>query len=148
MADEKLVEMIKYAVSKFNAWQEDMRKNEPGSMVNLSGADFSVCNLDGIDLFHVVLEGADFRGASLRGANLEGACLLKAILFEADLTNARMTSACVSEADLSEANLSGVALRGVEGLESACFDGAIVEPKAQHVILAAVAESMRDPVKK
>ena len=145
MADQKLVDMIKRSVEEFNAWQDDRRMENPNAKTDLSKADFSLCKLDGIDFFGANLEDAKLQGASLRSANLVGGSLFGANLMDADLTNAKFGTVCVSGADFTDANLTGVELRATEGLESACFSGATVEPKAQKVILAAVAESMRDP---
>lgn len=143
MADERLVEMLKRSVKDFGVWRVNVR-HDPAE-IDLSGADFSDCRLDGACLSGVNLQGANFRGAHLCGATLQDADLTRANLIGADLSGATLGGACISGADFDRANLTGVEFRGVEGLETACFCEATVEPKAQRVILAAVAESMRDP---
>ncbi|MFA5184944.1 MAG: pentapeptide repeat-containing protein [Patescibacteria group bacterium] len=145
MANKMLVDMIKRSVVKFNAWRAKERGRNPEAVIDLSGADLSCCKLDGIDFFKCVLEHASLKNASLVKANLMGASLTDTVLIAANLTDAQIMGACVASADFTDADLTGVTLRGVEGLETACFNGAFVEPKAQQVILAAVAESMRDP---
>jgi len=144
MADARLVEMLKRTVTEFAAWRDNLKEDGPHAPIDLAGADFSGCYLDGVNLFNAELVGAKFVGARLRSANLCGANLSLADFTSADLRGANLAGACVSDADFDEANLSQVQLRDVEGLETACFNGATVEPKAQRVILAAIAESMRD----
>jgi uncharacterized protein YjbI with pentapeptide repeats len=145
MADKNLVDMIRRSVSEFNTWRKNKREKNPEAQIDLSGADLSIINLDGIDFFNCILERANLRTTSLQNVNFTRASLTDATLVKARLSGAKFDSACVAGADFTDADLTRVTLRGVEGLETACFYNAIVEPKAQKIILAAVAESMRDP---
>jgi uncharacterized protein YjbI with pentapeptide repeats len=69
--------------------------------------DLAEAPLDGLQLRHVVLVGANVRGASLQRAVLVGADLR-----EADLRWANLTDACLEEADLGGADLREACLWG------------------------------------
>jgi len=78
---------------------------------DLSYANLSHANLNGVDLSLADLNSTDLRGANLTkadltGADLTGADLKSANLFKADLRGAKLDQANLTWAKLSEANLS------------------------------------------
>ena len=70
--------------------------------------------LNGADLIHANLKGADLKGADLSHANLKGANLNSANLKGADLSHANLKGANLKGADLSHANLKGANLKGAD----------------------------------
>ncbi len=56
-------------------WNEFRKKQRPGFVPNLNGANLAQLNLQGFDLSGAYLENADLRGADLSGADLRGARL-------------------------------------------------------------------------
>lgn len=112
----------------------------------LTGANFSWAQLQGVLLDDANLEGAAFAGAqvqdgslnravlnsaSLRGAKLQGARLAAAKLCSADLSSARLekadlSSAVLRQARLQKADLSGANLQGAD-LRGADLSGAILD---------------------
>ncbi len=79
---------------------------------DLSGADFSGCDLGGADFTDAILTGANFSNANLSEADFTGATLDTANLREANLTGAKFDGADLTKADLSAANLSQASLAG------------------------------------
>ena len=75
-------------------------------------ADFSSCDLRGVDLSYANLRYANLSGANLSYANLSGAYLLYADLRDANLSYANLSYANLSGAYLSGADLGGAYLRG------------------------------------
>ncbi len=85
-------------------------RGEGGARADLSGADLSDANLDGVDL-----RGADLSDANLRGADLCGADLRGVDLHEADLSDANLCYAYLCGADLRGANLTNIKMWGTIG---------------------------------
>lgn len=100
---------------------------------NLSYADLSYANFEGVDLEGAVLSYADLRGANLKGSDFKGADFSHAFLkgadlrgvelSNADLRGADLSYACLRRADLSYADLRGANL-GYAGLSNADLKGA------------------------
>lgn len=94
------------------------RKN--GTVLNLSGADFTGADWSGVDftsgayqgLFNSQILGADFRSVRLVGANLFRVDLACANLRGADLSGAVLTRANLYTSLLENANLTNTDLRG------------------------------------
>lgn len=74
-------------------WNDFRKKQPPGFVPNLNGAQLAHLKLQGFDLSGALLEDADLRGADLTGANLQ---------------NARLKGARLEGATLNGANLKGV----------------------------------------
>ena len=82
------------------------------TMANLNGLDLRGANLEKAEFFEAHLKGANLEGANLRdanfrrarldGANLKGACLIGAQILRAVLTDANFR-----EANLTETHFSG-----------------------------------------
>ncbi len=119
MANTEHVEIVKQGKSAIDAW----RAKNPGTRLDLSGADLSAANLSGADL-----SGADLSRANLGGANLiradlsegslSGANLSEAHLWFADLRRTNLDNSCTDNAALAFTILANVDLSTVKGLES------------------------------
>ena len=116
MANPEHLKILKQGVTAWNKW----RKENPGVIPDLTGANLAeahlvFADLRGANLSRAELDRSDFRGADLRGANLREADLHSAILRLANLVGATLKTsdfrgayligADVSEAYLGEANL-------------------------------------------
>ena len=77
-------------------------------------ADFSHCDLSGVNLRDAYLSYANLRGANLRDANLRDADLSGADLSGANLSDAYLSYANLRDANLSDANLRDAYLRDAE----------------------------------
>ena len=102
--------------------------------------DWHECDLKGADLPYKILSGsnlskADFSGANLEGvvfiqADLTGANLSGANLSSADLRDAILKGANLSEADVSDVDLTGTDLSGAIWTDGqTCAEGSIGECK-------------------
>lgn len=117
MADREHLERLEQGVAVWNAWKE---ANNLQVRPDLSGADLSKRDLEGIYLGRANLSGANLEQANLgnawmseanfSGANLDGAYLVNAYLRVADLSNAKMNRADARDASFLRANLSNVDL--------------------------------------
>lgn len=95
------IELLKQGAATWNQW----RKDDPGIIPNLRGA-----NLIGEKLIGANLTYADLADADLSGANLTGASFFGARLTGTDLRRVVLVDANFIVADLREANLSGANL--------------------------------------
>ena len=77
-------------------------------------ADFSHCDLSGVNLRDAYLSYANLRGANLRDANLRDADLSGADLSGANLSDAYLSYANLSDANLRDAYLRDAYLRDAE----------------------------------
>ena len=78
------------------------RKDERCFAKPIPNADFSECNLAGVDF-----SGADLRGANFKNANLIGAKLSKANLSKANLSGTLLAGADLKQTNFESANLTG-----------------------------------------
>ncbi|HLK58599.1 MAG TPA: pentapeptide repeat-containing protein [Chthonomonadaceae bacterium] len=107
MANQEHIHLLKCGSDHWNAW----RRQNPGVTPDLSGADLTHFNLDGMDFFetnfhHAILHHATARHAEFTRADLTGADLLSAKLHHADFCAADLYKAKLYQADLSFTNLS------------------------------------------
>lgn len=72
---------------------EDWRRENPGSVMDLSGADLSYRSFKRTDFSGANCRNTDFMGCDLRLANFEGSDLTKASLFRAVTTHANFRGA-------------------------------------------------------
>ena len=82
--------------------------------VNLSQASLQEIDLEGANLQGAMLCRADLQGANLKGAQLRDADLTQAKLMGANLTGADLQGATVCEANLQGADLKGAKLCGAD----------------------------------
>lgn len=113
MTNPEQLEILKQGVKIWNRW----RAENPGAIIDLSGADLyradlNRINFNGANLERAFFEKADLVEADLIGANLSQANLIDAHLFEADLTGANLSRANLFGADLLGANLSCADMTG------------------------------------
>ena len=87
-------------------------------------ADFSYCDLTGLDLSDTVLKGIDFTGAVAVAANFEDSTCTECIFRDTDLTAAKFAGADVSNAIFHGAKCYAADLEGVTGLPDAIIDKA------------------------
>ncbi len=124
MANEEHCQLLKSSVVVWNAW----RRENPDCVPDLSGADFSQC-----DLSHADLRFANCYQTNFSKATLESAILYQANLNEADLrkshamnTNLRFATlyyAKLTDSDMSGADLSHISAYDVNAT-NARFDKA------------------------
>lgn len=114
MADKKHLSLIGQGVVVWNQW----RKGNPIGRPDLRGANLSLANLSGANLFQVDLRGADLSRANLSRADLSGANLRWASLFQADLSSANLRWANVGWSIFGNVDLSQV-----KGLKSIHHEG-------------------------
>ncbi|MBI4301554.1 MAG: pentapeptide repeat-containing protein [Chloroflexi bacterium] len=81
MEKAELLELIKKDVAKFN----QMRRDNPREVIDLSGTNLEGINLEEANLSHANLRGANLKNARLNGVNLHSADLTDADLRGADL---------------------------------------------------------------
>ena len=81
---------------------EDLSLEDTLYVADLSGAELTDLELDGVMLW----------ASDLAGANLTGSSLAYAVLRGSDLTNANLTDVNMTGADLTNARLRGAKLRG------------------------------------
>lgn len=108
MANATHVAMLKEGVKAWNQWRRENR----GTIPDLSRASLDHANLSGANLQNANLEVAHLTHADLRNANLEGARLLGAWLDASDLRKANLAGADLFGAYLSHADLRNADLRG------------------------------------
>jgi len=116
MANPEHLKILKQGVKAWNRW----RNSKKGSYPDLSEADLSGLNLEGIDLNtsdlggssveRTILSNADFGYSNLRNANLIGSKLDRAILADVKLNEADLTEASLEDADLCDADLTDAKL--------------------------------------
>jgi uncharacterized protein YjbI with pentapeptide repeats len=104
MAVVQQLEMLTRSVSEWNQW----RQSNPGTKVDLSGADLAGRDLREANLSAANLSGADLHGAILVQANLESANVGMANLRDADLTHARIVATDFGGSDVAGADLHRV----------------------------------------
>ena len=114
MANEVHVRVL---LSGREQW-EFARKERPGTVPDLSGADLGGANLRDFDLTGANLKGANLSGADLGNAGLWTLTILPRVEFDLLAPPPRQVSV---EADLSGANLSGANLNGA--VRGANFSG-------------------------
>jgi hypothetical protein len=105
MANQEQVEILRQGVEVWNKWRED----NPDVKIDLSGANFSLENLIGINF-----DGADISSAILIGAYLNRAILRNANLSSANLSSTNLSHANLICADLIRTGLSGAILSGAD----------------------------------
>lgn len=115
MANLDHLSMLETGVEAWNQW---IYVN-PRRHLDLSEANLSKKNLEGIllrkaNLFKVNLSGSSLVGANLREANLSRANLGEVDLSKADLREADLSGANLSQANLSQANLNRANLRNAD----------------------------------
>jgi uncharacterized protein YjbI with pentapeptide repeats len=94
MADKIQFELLKRAVSAWNAWRAEHTDVQPDlAEANFLGIDLIGANLAGADLRKADLRGTNLTDASLAGAHLEGATFFRATLDRADLSGAHLEGA-------------------------------------------------------
>lgn len=103
MANPEHLAKLKEGVEAWNTW----RKERPGIVPNLEGAELERVNLQGVSFWKVNLKDADFLEANLKGANFRAANLESASLWEANLEGADFHGANLKAASLWGANLEG-----------------------------------------
>lgn len=113
MANPEHLAILKQGVEVWNKW----RKEHPGELPNLEGAQLENKNLSAANLEGAVLAGAKLRMAflirtSLREANCHGADLAGARLLWADMSDADFSAADLRESNLTEAQFRRTNLAG------------------------------------
>lgn len=116
MANPEHLKILKQGVKAWNRW----RNSKGGSYPDLSKADLSGLNLEGIDLNTsdlsrsslkgTILYNADLSYSNLRNANLLEGKLSRAILADVELNEADLTKANLEDADLYDADLTDAKL--------------------------------------
>lgn len=98
-------------------------RENPGTPLDLEGADLSGLDLEGCLLGEANLVGANLSGTNLRRANLGGANLRGA-----DLRNADVRDTALHRARLQEADLRGISLEAIGvGRQLMCASAATFE---------------------
>jgi uncharacterized protein YjbI with pentapeptide repeats len=97
VASDAHLKELKQGIKHWNLWRKRRFSEKP----DLSGADLSSLNLQGINLI-----GANLSRCNLSATNLSGAYLSCANLSGAYLTEANISQANLSKADLTKADLS------------------------------------------
>ncbi len=115
MAVQAHVDMLAAGVDAWNAW----RRDHPGLVPDLSGADLRRVDCFAADLSRARLARANLVGqvlslADLSGADLREASLLDARLVEVRLGGADLRAAVLSRARIVDAELAGADLRGAD----------------------------------
>ena len=99
---------------------------QKGQRAFLHNADLAKANLESSNLREALLMRVNFRKACLVGANLREAYLMSADLCYADISNA----------DFREADLRGIVnISKGKGLDSANFEGALLDEKTKQFLL-------------
>ena len=94
-----LVQALRQGVETYN----QLRKQHPADALDLSGGDFSGCDLRGALLGRMDLRGCNFSNADLTDANLS----------HSDLTGANLRGARIDNVNLHKAILTGADFQGV-----------------------------------
>ena len=98
MANKKQLNRLKKGVEGWNQW----RRENPGVVVDLRGADLVKVYLTGADLVEAYLSGADLTGAYLTGAHLRRADLRRANLSGANLHRAKLGKTAFGNTTLTD----------------------------------------------
>ena len=93
-------------------------------------------NLEGADLFGADLYCVNLWRSNLLGAQLVEAILVNAYLEGADLEGANLSRAILRDTTFSGANLFLADFTGCTGIDSADFQGAFMDDKLRHYIIA------------
>jgi len=93
MANPEHVEIVRQGADAIAEW----RRQNPGVMLDLSGADLSRADLSGFDLMGADLTRADLSRTDLRGATLRTAELAKAHFAEATFGSTRLLNCDLSQ---------------------------------------------------
>ena len=99
MANSEHLALIEQGVTTWNHWY----KSKPKVVPDLSGANLSQLNLQGIDLRGANLTQVNFSNTDLREANLTRANLNRASLLKANLNNANLSKANLDYVIFSQA---------------------------------------------
>lgn len=113
----KMIAMAKESVNQFNKGREI----HPELKIDLAQADFSDCDLQGINFSNVSLGMCSFIGANLQDADLSGANFFKSRLIEANMQKAKMDGANVAFADFTGADLKEASMVNLQGLQQSKF---------------------------
>ena len=84
------------------------------SSADLTGAVFYRADLDGVALFQLSLNNAQFVKAKLIRADLSGSALFESDLINADLSGANLSASLLIDASLINADLTGADLTGAD----------------------------------
>lgn len=106
MAREEHLALLKLGPEKWNGW----RRENPGEVVDLTGADLTKKDLRGFDLSKARLMGAQLTEALLDRANLSSANLKNAVLAHASLNDANLTHSILDDARLAFAGMEKAVL--------------------------------------
>ena len=118
MANPEHVELVKQGAEAIARWREqNLEECLYFSVLDLSGANLILANLNGADLSRADLVIAKIRGVNLSGAdlseaNLSGVDVTGADLIEADLSFSNLRGANLNRANLSRANLAEADFNG------------------------------------
>ncbi len=108
MANQQHLNILKKGTVPWNQW----RREHPDTPPDLSGADLSRINLNGVNLMQADLNSVKLNSAQLVEADLKGATLILTDLSGANLRGAELKGATLILADFSGANLSNAQLNG------------------------------------
>ena len=95
---------------------------------NLSGSDFSECDIADVDFSNSDLTSIDLSGSNLKRVNFSNAIILGSRFQGANIINSDFAEADLSGADLSEADLSGSDLSLSINLSECIFDKYTIWP--------------------
>lgn len=97
---------------------QDIKKNSPNEVINLSGNDFSRIMLPSLDLSGYSLRGINLNGCSTaldKPMAAIGADLTEALFADSILKGIRLNNAFVDDADFSDAAMSGGSFESMQG---------------------------------
>ena len=122
---------------------------EANKEIDLSYADFSEENLEGIDfsnanLTHALFINADLENANLHNANLTHACMTAARLIRANLTGANLQNTRLNGSDLRGANLTGANIEYTNLTESILYLTQGIPQTKQKQIIVELEECWKD----
>ena len=120
MENKDYIDALKSSVGEF----DELRKQDPNAVIDMTGADLSGLNLEKAPLLRVNLRDVNFEGADLTRANLSRAELWGARFKDAKLIDANMHRAVAEGADMRGVILSGVEEESQVCLHPCIFKGA------------------------
>ena len=113
------IEHFNLLMSGVEAFNE-FRRNNPETVIDLSGANMSGANMRGADMRRANMSGADMIRANMSGADMSGADMRGANMRGANMSDANMIRANMSGANMIRANMIRANMRGAN-LDISCL---------------------------